>query len=68
MVRLSTCPYTAFISVMVVDLTMNSAACVSIAKRPARARISGTVASVHVSEGAQVGKGDMVATVVDDKL
>ncbi|MDX8434787.1 efflux RND transporter periplasmic adaptor subunit [Mesorhizobium abyssinicae] len=35
---------------------------------PARARISGTVASVHVSEGAQVGKGDVVAMVVDDKL
>ncbi|TIQ34950.1 MAG: efflux RND transporter periplasmic adaptor subunit [Mesorhizobium sp.] len=35
---------------------------------PARARISGTVASVRVSEGAEVSKGDVVATVVDDKL
>ncbi|RAZ91055.1 efflux transporter periplasmic adaptor subunit [Mesorhizobium hawassense] len=35
---------------------------------PARARISGTVASVRVSEGSQVGKGDVIATVVDDKL
>lgn len=34
----------------------------------ARARISGTVSSVRVSEGAQVSKGDVIATVVDDKL
>jgi|AraplaCL_Cvi_mCL_1032061.scaffolds.fasta_scaffold00351_20 RND family efflux transporter MFP subunit len=35
---------------------------------PARARISGTVSSVRVTEGAQVSKGDVIATVVDDKL
>ncbi|RUV86686.1 efflux RND transporter periplasmic adaptor subunit [Mesorhizobium sp. M1A.F.Ca.IN.022.07.1.1] len=35
---------------------------------PARARISGTVSSIRVTEGAQVGKGDVIATVVDDKL
>ena len=35
---------------------------------PARARISGTVSSIRVTEGAQVSKGDVVATVVDDKL
>ncbi|CDX16734.1 Efflux transporter, RND family, MFP subunit [Mesorhizobium sp. ORS 3324] len=35
---------------------------------PARARISGTVSSIRVTEGAQVRKGDVVATVVDDKL
>ncbi|TPI46883.1 efflux RND transporter periplasmic adaptor subunit [Mesorhizobium sp. B2-9-1] len=35
---------------------------------PARARISGTVASIRVSEGVQVSKGDVIATVVDDKL
>ncbi|MDX8449473.1 efflux RND transporter periplasmic adaptor subunit [Mesorhizobium captivum] len=34
----------------------------------ARARISGTVSSIRVTEGAQVGKGDVIATVVDDKL
>lgn len=35
---------------------------------PARARISGTITAVHVTEGAEVRKGDVVATVVDDKI
>ncbi len=35
---------------------------------PARARISGTVSAVRVTEGAEVKQGDIVATVVDDKI
>ena len=35
---------------------------------PARARISGTISAVRVTEGAEVGKGDVIATVVDDKI
>ncbi len=35
---------------------------------PGRARISGTVSSVRVTEGVQVSKGDVMATVVDDKI
>lgn len=35
---------------------------------PARARISGTVFEIAVTEGQQVKQGDVVATVVDDKI
>lgn len=35
---------------------------------PARARISGTISAVRVTEGAEVRKGDVIATVVDDKI
>ena len=35
---------------------------------PARARISGTVTDIRVTEGAEVRLGDIVATVVDDKI
>jgi RND family efflux transporter MFP subunit len=35
---------------------------------PARARISGTVESINVVEGSEVETGDLIATVVDDKL
>ncbi|MCO5063198.1 MAG: efflux RND transporter periplasmic adaptor subunit [Rhizobiaceae bacterium] len=35
---------------------------------PARARISGTIADVRVTEGQEVKKGDVTATVVDEKL
>lgn len=35
---------------------------------PARARISGTISEVRVTEGQEVRKGDIVATVVDDKI
>ncbi len=35
---------------------------------PARARISGTIAEVGVSEGDEVTKGDVIAKVVDDKI
>lgn len=35
---------------------------------PARARISGTLSEVRVSEGQEVRQGDLVATVVDEKL
>jgi RND family efflux transporter MFP subunit len=35
---------------------------------PARARISGTIAEVRVTEGQEVRQGDVVATVVDDKI
>ncbi|MGT2467188.1 efflux RND transporter periplasmic adaptor subunit [Mesorhizobium atlanticum] len=35
---------------------------------PARARISGTISEVRVSEGQEVHQGDLIATVVDDKL
>lgn len=35
---------------------------------PARARISGTVHDVTVEEGSQVETGQLIATVVDDKL
>ncbi|MBZ9798480.1 efflux RND transporter periplasmic adaptor subunit [Mesorhizobium sp. ES1-4] len=34
----------------------------------ARARISGTISDVRVTEGAEVRKGDVIATVVDDKI
>lgn len=35
---------------------------------PARARISGTITEIRVSEGAEVKKGEAIATVVDDKI
>lgn len=35
---------------------------------PARARISGTISEVRVTEGQEVKQGDVVATVVDDKI
>jgi RND family efflux transporter MFP subunit len=35
---------------------------------PARARIGGTIVSLHVEEGSAVAAGDVIATVVDDKL
>jgi RND family efflux transporter MFP subunit len=35
---------------------------------PARARISGTITKVSVTEGQEVRQGDVVATVVDDKI
>jgi RND family efflux transporter MFP subunit len=35
---------------------------------PARARIGGTIVSLDVDEGSAVQAGDVVATVVDDKL
>lgn len=35
---------------------------------PARARISGTIAEVRVSEGDEVDQGDVLATVVDEKI
>lgn len=35
---------------------------------PARARISGTITEVRVTEGQVVKKGDVVAIVVDDKI
>ena len=35
---------------------------------PARARISGTISEIGVSEGAQVDEGQVVATVVDEKI
>lgn len=35
---------------------------------PARARISGTITDIRVTEGAEVRLGDVVATVVDDKI
>ncbi|CDX29233.1 Efflux transporter, RND family, MFP subunit [Mesorhizobium sp. ORS 3359] len=35
---------------------------------PARARISGTISEVRVSEGQEVHQGDLIAVVVDDKL
>lgn len=35
---------------------------------PARARISGTIIEVRVTEGQVVNKGDVVATVVDEKM
>lgn len=35
---------------------------------PARARISGTISEVRVSEGQEVRKGDLIAIVVDDKI
>lgn len=35
---------------------------------PARARISGTIAEVRVSEGDEVKQGDVLAIVVDDKI
>lgn len=35
---------------------------------PARARISGTIAEVRVGEGDEVKEGDVLATVVDDKI
>ena len=34
----------------------------------ARARIGGTIISLDVDEGASVKAGDVIATVVDDKL
>jgi len=35
---------------------------------PARARIGGTIRSVKVSEGQEVGEGEIIAEIVDDKL
>ncbi|WP_348627724.1 efflux RND transporter periplasmic adaptor subunit [Mesorhizobium sp. M2C.T.Ca.TU.002.02.1.1] len=35
---------------------------------PARARISGTISEVRVSEGQEVRQGDLVAVVVDNKI
>ena len=35
---------------------------------PARARIGGTISEIGVSEGAQVDEGQVVATVVDEKI
>lgn len=35
---------------------------------PARARIGGTLAELHVTEGSPVAAGEVVALVVDDKL
>ncbi|MBX3582745.1 MAG: efflux RND transporter periplasmic adaptor subunit [Rhizobiaceae bacterium] len=35
---------------------------------PARARIGGTIRSINVSEGSEVNEGDVIATVVDDKI
>ncbi len=35
---------------------------------PARARIGGTIVSLEVEEGSAVKAGDVIATVVDDKL
>lgn len=35
---------------------------------PARARISGTVREIRVSEGDQVREGEVIALIVDDKL
>ena len=35
---------------------------------PARARISGTISAVRITEGAEVSRGDVIATVVDDKI
>lgn len=35
---------------------------------PARARISGTIAEIDVTEGQEVTQGDVVATIVDDKI
>ncbi|MEQ1943756.1 efflux RND transporter periplasmic adaptor subunit [Mesorhizobium sp. VNQ89] len=35
---------------------------------PARARIGGTIRSIRVSEGSEVNEGDVIATVVDDKI
>jgi|JI10StandDraft_1071094.scaffolds.fasta_scaffold16676_9 RND family efflux transporter MFP subunit len=35
---------------------------------PARARIGGTIVSLEVEEGSSVKAGDVIATVVDDKL
>lgn len=35
---------------------------------PARARISGTISEVRVSEGQEVHQGDLIAVVVDDKI
>lgn len=35
---------------------------------PARARIGGTIRSIGVSEGSEVNEGDVIATVVDDKI
>ncbi|WP_051631050.1 efflux RND transporter periplasmic adaptor subunit [Afifella pfennigii] len=35
---------------------------------PARARIGGTVTEITVDEGSQVKMGDVIATIVDDKL
>jgi len=34
----------------------------------ARARIGGTIAEISVTEGSEVGKGEVIARVVDDKL
>ena len=35
---------------------------------PARARIGGTVQSIKVDEGSEVTEGDVVATIVDEKI
>ncbi|BCM20919.1 efflux RND transporter periplasmic adaptor subunit [Mesorhizobium sp. J8] len=35
---------------------------------PARARISGTISEIRVAEGQEVSQGDLIATVVDDKI
>ena len=35
---------------------------------PARARLGGSVREIHVSEGQEVKKGEVVAVVVDEKL
>lgn len=35
---------------------------------PARARISGTIRDIRVSEGSEVKEGDVIALVVDDKI
>lgn len=35
---------------------------------PARARIGGTIREIRVSEGSEVGEGEVLAVVVDDKL
>lgn len=35
---------------------------------PARARIGGTLASLEVTEGSSVKQGDVIATIVDDKI
>lgn len=35
---------------------------------PARSRIAGTIAEIRVEEGSHVDAGELVATVVDDKL
>ena len=35
---------------------------------PARARITGTVAAISVTEGTEVDKGQVIATIVDDKI